>query len=335
MNDGLRNPGRRRSLKLGLAALPLLVAPWSNSRAQGGPVGPVRIVVPHSTGTTPDLIARLLGPGLADHFGTSFVVENRPGAAGVVGCESVARSLPDGRTLMLASANLATLPLMYKNLRFDIQKSFDPVANLVSNNFALIVHPSLQVQTFQEFVAYVKGHPKQLDYASPGTGTFHHLWMEQLSQQLGLQMVHVPYKGQANATADILAGHVNAMFLPIQIATPFADEKRVRMLGVVSKERDTNFPTIPTLAESGAPGFSGESWYAMFAPSGIAPSLAQRYEAQMHAILSSPKMKDTLAKEAIHVRSENGEQVRQLMSQEIRKWERLVKDSKLDLQTGA
>ncbi len=322
------SPERRTFVRAGLVGIAASVLPM---RVSGTPAteilsaGAVRIVVPHSPGTTPDYAARLLGPKLSAHFDRSFVVDNRPGASGLIGYEAVSNAEPDGKTLMLTAASLMTIKLLYPTARLNPLDDFSPISLICSSNFALVTPTSLPVQNFSEFLAYVKSRPTQIDYASPGKGTFQHLWMEQLSQLAGLKMTHVPYKGAAGATTDLIAGHVKALFMPVYAAMPLYMEGKVKVLGVISAERDSNYPTVPMLSEAGLPGFSGDAWYAMLGPKKLRPEIVKACEAETRSILETSEVRTAFWKQGVNVKFGSAQELRQIMRSELDKWSNLIK----------
>ena len=212
-----RGISRRRFLHALTAAA--AVAPF-RAAAQGLSKRPVRVIVPFTPAAGPDIVARLLAPRLQARWDQPFVVENRPGASGTIGAEVAAKAPPDGHTIMVGPASAVTVPHLYSKLGYDVIRDFTPITNIGSTSLALVVHKSLPVNTAPEFIRFVKARPGQLNYGSPGNGTHHHFCMELLKLNAGLDMVHVPYKGSAGATTDLIAGHIPTMFVPIHIALP-------------------------------------------------------------------------------------------------------------------
>ena len=303
----------------------------SATTLDGAAGGPIRLIVPHAPGTTPDLAARLVGPRLTARVDRPVVVDNRPGASGLIGYEAVAKAAPDGSTLMITAASIMTLPLLYPNAPVDVLNGFSPISNLCSTNFALVVHPSLPAENFLQFLAYVRARPGAVDYASPGKGTFHHLWMEQMCLMARLQMSHVAYKGASGAITDVLAGHVKTMFLPVHQAVPFQKEGKLRIMGVISAARDPNFPALDTLGASGLPGFSGEAWYALLGPKGMGEKLVTDIQTRIQAVLGEPEILSTLAKQGVVVKGSSASELYATMKNEQDKWARVVKEGQLNL----
>ncbi|MGT2432147.1 Bug family tripartite tricarboxylate transporter substrate binding protein [Cupriavidus basilensis] len=326
---------RRTLVRAGLAGIAASVLPMRVSATPASEslsAGAVRIVVPHTAGTTPDYAARLLGPKLSAHFDRPFVVDNRPGASGLIGYEAVSNAKPDGKTLMLTAASLMTIKLLYPSARLNPLDDFVPISLICSSNFALVTSTSLPVQNFSQFLAYVKSRPGQLDYASPGKGTFQHLWMEQMSQLAGLQMIHVPYKGAAGATTDLVAGHVKALFMPVHVAMPLYMERKIKVLGVISAGRDSSFPTVATLSEAGLPGFSGDAWYAMLGQNGLRPEIIRAYEEEIRSMLSTSELRMAFGKQGVNVRFGSSQELRQIMRVELDKWSHLIKSRSFNVQ---
>ena len=289
------NPYRRK-IVFGTAAA-FAGAPFI-TRAQGLSSRPVHFLLAQSASTTPDLIARLIAPRFQARWNQPFIVENRVGAAGAIGMDALAKSAPDGHTMQLMPSSIVTLPIFFPNVSFDMQKSFQCVSLIGSNNFALVAHSSLPVKNVREFIAYVKSNPG-VNYASPGNGTSHHLFMEQLKLSAGLDMTHVPYKGSAGAFNDLLGGHVKIMFMPIHVAVGMAKDGRVNILGGSMKERSPLFPDLPSIHEQGVKDYDGDAWFGFWGPAGLSPEIVSRYNNDLRAILTEPEIRAALAKQGV------------------------------------
>ncbi|OVZ61272.1 hypothetical protein CDO44_06445 [Pigmentiphaga sp. NML080357] len=285
----------------------------------------VQVIVPFTPGTTPDLCARLFSPRLAEQSGRTFVVENKPGASGIIGLAAVAKAAPDGHTIAFSTNTALTLPLVYSSVPFDVIDSFAPIAMLGSTNFALCVHPSLGVSTLAQFIEYVKRHPGSVNYGSPGKGTFHHLCMEMLVAQLGLNMVHVPYKGSAGATTDLLAGHIKAMFQPMHVAVPYQQEKRLVILGASRREQDPTYASIAPLAAAGLPNYDADAWYAVWGPRGMKGEQVGRYNAAFNRLLENQEVRATLVKQGVTPRPMSPQALGDLSKAELAKWREVTK----------
>lgn len=285
----------------------------------------VQVIVPFTAGTTPDLAARLYSQRLAETAGQAFVVENRPGASGIIGLSAVAKAAPDGHTIAFSTNTALTLPFVYNTVPFDVLDSFQPIAMVGYTNFVLCVHPSLEVTTFGQFVEYVKKNPGKVNYGSPGKGTFHHLCMEMLAAPLNLNMVHVPYKGSAGALTDLLAGHIKAMFQPVHIAAPLVQEKRTVILGSTRKEQDTQYATIRPLASQGATNYDAEAWYSVIGPKGMKADTVAKLNAEINRLSDTDAIKSTLAKQGVIPRKVSPAELQAISKAENAKWQQVIK----------
>ncbi len=315
---------RRRTLQ-GLAGLPLLTAPGFG-RAQGASKT-LRIVVPLTPGTTPDTVARAISPHLQRRLDMTVVVDNRPGASGMIGMGYVAKA-EDDATLMITPATTLTLPLFYKQVDFDVLKSFAPVTMVVSTSFVLVVGISVPARDVQEFVAWAKANPGQF-YASPGSGTHHHLCMELLKQATGISLNHVPYKGSAQAVSDMLAGQVLTMFMPVQVAVPLQQAGRLRVLGGSLRQRHPAYPDIATLQEQGVRDFEVDPWYAAWGPQKLSMAATSRYREAIVAALAEPDVKATFDKQGLIIKTSTPDELARIARAEFDLWSRVVKTANI------
>lgn len=314
----------RRTLLAGAAAG--LLAPLA-ARAQDASA--VRMIVPFTPGTTPDLCARLLAPLWQKRFNRAFVTENRPGASGMLGMDAVAKAAPDGSTLLFGTSTMLTLPFVYAKVPFDVMTAFAPIGLIGTTNFALVVHPSVPANDGREFAAWVKAQPEPVQYASPGKGTFHHLAMEWIASIDGLKLVHVPYKGSAPALQDVLGGHVKATIVPLHVAAPLAADHRLRILGATRKERDPDFPSVVPLNDSGVRGLDADAWYAVWGPKGLAGDTVARYNEALQAALATPDVQAALHRQGVRHQASTPEALAKLSREEHAKWGDLIKTIKL------
>jgi tripartite-type tricarboxylate transporter receptor subunit TctC len=275
-------------------ALVLCAPGWT--AAQGFPLKPMRIIVPVQPGGGLDPQARLLGRKFQDSMGQSVVVENRPGANGMIGTETVARAPGDGYTLLCAAASLASAVTLYKNLSFDLQKDIAPVSQLSSNAQFLIAHPSLPVASLKEFIALAKKQGGRLNAASGGTGTANHLVLEMFKQRAGFLAAHIPYKGSGPATIALMSGEVDFSFAGSISMIPHLRSGKVKALAVTSPAPSRLAPALPTLA-SLYPGFESVNWYAIFAPGTTPAAIVNKLGSEIAAAIKSAEMRDFMYKE--------------------------------------
>jgi tripartite-type tricarboxylate transporter receptor subunit TctC len=319
------NRSRRRIL----AALAAAAALPRAALAQGLSTRPVRVMVPYTTGTGIDFIARLVSPKLAERWGQPFVVENRPGASGTIGGEIVAKAAPDGHTIMVNTATMFAVPHIVPNVPYDALKGFTPITSVAFTGLALTVHQSVPVATTQEFIAYAKARPGQLNYGSPGNGTHHHLCMELFKQQTGVDIVHVPYKGLSGALTDLIGGQVNAMFLPVHTALGPTRGGQIKLLGVSLPNRHPLFPEFPSLDEQGVRGFDVDLWFGVWGPANLPPDVTAKYNRELRDIVAQPEMRDALAKQGLSPRTGTPEALAALGRAESEKWARVVREAKI------
>ncbi len=278
-----------------IAGMVVLCAPVL-TMAQSYPLKPIRIIVPVQPGGGLDPQARLLGRKFQESMGQSVVVENRPGANGMIGTELVARSPGDGYTLLCAAASIASAVTLYKNLTFDVQKDLVPVSQLSSNAQFLIAHPSLPVNSLKEFIVLAKKQAGKLNAASGGTGTANHLVLEMFKQRAGFQATHIPYKGSGPATIALMSGEVDFSFAGAISMIPHLRSGKVKALAVTTPAPTRLAPALPTLA-SLYPGFESVNWYAIFAPGTTPPAIVNKLGNEIAAAIKSPEMRDFMMKE--------------------------------------
>ena len=264
--------------------------------AESWPVRNVQVVVPYTPGTGADILARTLGPKLAERLKVGVITDNRAGATGNIGTDFVAKAAPDGYTLLCTATSFGTNPALNPKLPFDPVKSFAPVALLATSALAVIVTPQLPAKSMREFVDYARRQPGKLYYSSPGNGGPQHLAMELLKLEADIDLVHVPYKGSGGALTDLVGGHVQAMIVSLQTAAPYVHGGKLRMLAVMSAARSPAFPEVPTLKEQGLPDIEVDTWYGLFAPAGTPAEIVAKLNAEMNALLRQPEVRELLAK---------------------------------------
>jgi tripartite-type tricarboxylate transporter receptor subunit TctC len=289
----------------------------------------VQIVVPYTPSTGADILARILGPRLAERWKVAVVTENRSGASGNIGAEMVAKAAPDGYTLLCTATAFGTNPALNRNLPFDPVKSFTPVAVLATSSMALLVTQDLGAKSLREFVGTAQRQPGKLYYSSPGNGTPQHLAMELLKLDAGIDLVHVPYKGSSGGLADLVGGHVQAMISALQTAGPYVQAGKLRMLAVMSTERSPAFPDVPTMREQGFPDLVVETWYGLLAPAGTPPEVVAKLNADLNAVLREPEVRDLLARQGQVVAGGSPERLGSLVKQELARWSQVVAKARI------
>jgi tripartite-type tricarboxylate transporter receptor subunit TctC len=295
MREGFR---MRRGLVLAAVLTPLLLP--SPAWAQTYPTRRMTLIVPYTPGSGFDIVARTVGQKLAERWGQPVVVDNKPGASGTLGTEVAANAAPDGYTLLVSGAPHALYASLVKNLRFDPVASFTPIAVVATGSVALTVNPAvLPVNSVAELIAAVKAQPGKLNYSSPGSGTLQHLGMELFKQQLGLDALHVPYRGASVALTDFLTGQVHFTYLPVNTALPQVQSGKLRMLAVASSKRSPMAPDVPSLAELGYPSLDFDLWFGFLAPANLPGAIARMWEQELAAISALPDVKDSFQKQGL------------------------------------
>ena len=276
-------------LRAVLLAIAFIAAPIA--QAAGWPDKPIRVILAVPAGATPDVTARLVFPGLSQQLGVSLVADNRAGGGGVIGAEIAAKSAPDGYTLFISSPGALTiLPHLRKGLPYDTLRDFAPVSLISMGPFVLMAHPSVPAKSIRELIALAKAQPGKLNYASAGNGVANHLAGELFKQMAGVDIVHVPYKGAPQAVTDVLAGHMQLMFNSIAPIVPHIKSGRVRVLGMASLQRSPQLPDLPTISESGVPGFEAVNWFGLFAPAKTPPAIINRVNGALVKTVKSPEL---------------------------------------------
>ncbi len=286
----------------------------------------IRLVVPFSAGGPADMIARKVAERLGPQLNTTVVVDNRPGANGVIGVQAVSPTTPDGSTLLFATSGMLTIsPVLYKDLSYDPLRDLTPIARVVANGSAFLVGPKVPANNMKEFVAYAKKSPKGLAIGSAGTGNITHLYMELLKEATHSNLLHVPYKGVAPALTDAMGGQIAGVFVDLPAALPLMKSGRLKALGVVGQERSPSVPDLPTIAEQGYPGVDGVSWFGIMGPMKMPADAANMINAALVKIMAEPEMIESL-KEIGSVPSVNSpKEMGDLIRSEQVRWGNLIK----------
>ena len=298
-------------------------------RAQDYPSRTISLVIPFTPGTAADSLARLLQPHLAQRWGVPVVVENKPGAAGMIGIDAVAKAAPDGYTVLFTSTAFGTIAAMNPKLPYDPEKSFAPVMLLGTSPLSLVVPASFPAHTVKELIAEAKKRPGELNYASAGTGSVFHLSMERLQREAGTKMVHVPYKGTQGVINDLISGHVQATMMVFQTAVPMVQSGRARMLAVMGPERTKALPEVPTIVEAGFPNLIVEAWTGVMAPAKTPPAIIAKFNGEVNKLLALEDVKAAAARIDITLIGGAPETLDALVRKEIRQWTQVVQQANI------
>jgi tripartite-type tricarboxylate transporter receptor subunit TctC len=291
---------------------------------------PVRIVCPFPPGGGADSVARLLAERLAERLSQAVVVDNRAGASGAIGMSIVAGAAPDGHTLLLgSSSNLAASPALNGIPYKAVIKDFTPLSLVSSVSYILVIHPSLPAKTTAEFIRAAKAQPGRLNYGTSGTGSASHLAMELFKHMAGVNVVHIPYKGSAPSVIALIGGEVQAGFNNLVPALPHVKSGRLRALGLSGSSRWSLLPEVPTIAESGLPGYEAVQWYGMLLPAGARPSITDRLSREIAAVLQQPDLRERMTQEGVEVIGSDPARFARHIESEIAKWSRVVKAANL------
>jgi tripartite-type tricarboxylate transporter receptor subunit TctC len=325
-------PGTKRVLKglvwWGCAAVAAGLPALASAADAAYPVKSVRIIAPFPPGSGVDIIARMVGQALSDAWKQPFVVENRPGAGGTIGSELAAKAPPDGYTLLLGNVStLAIGPNLYKKLSYDPVRDFAPITHITSMASALVVHPSVPARSIKELVALARAKPRELSYASAGSGTTTHLGMELLKSMAKIDMVHVPYKGSAPALVDLIAGQLQVMQSTIATSLGHIKAGKLRALGVTSLRRQALLPDVPSINEAMFPGYEVIVWQSMVAPARTPEAIIMRLNAEIVRILRTPAMKEHLAAQGLEGVGNSPKEFGEFIKAENAKWAKVVKIS--------
>jgi tripartite-type tricarboxylate transporter receptor subunit TctC len=299
--------------------------------AQDYPNKPLRLVLPYNPGGIIDYVGRNLAQRLSQSMGQQVVAENRPGAGGIVGTDAVARSAPDGYTMVLMDPGIVINPSLQKDIVYDFFKQLQTVSIVGSSPPVLVVSNHLPVKTFQELIAYGKANPGKLNFASAGIGTAPHLAGELVKLRAGIDMTHVPYRGIGPSYADLMSGKIQLSFSSIAGALPFTTDGRVRPIATAGLKRSAVFPDLPTIAESGLEGFEVDLWTGIFAPAGIPPAVLSKLNAEIAKVLQQPDMKEALAKVGVEPRGTSLDEGAKIARSEYEKWAKVIKDAKITM----
>lgn len=324
---------RAHQIARGVAtALSLCLASLGAS-AQGAvadyPNKPVRVIVPYAAGGGTDIVARLLAAKLSDRLSQRIVVDNRPGGGGSLGTEVAVRSPADGYTLLFHTGTLAIDPSFKKNLSYDVRKDLLPISLAVSGPFFLVGSPALQAKTTAELIAYARANPKKINFGSPGIGSSVHLAGELFKSMAGIEIVHVPYRGASLALAGLMANDIQIMFDLISTSKPLADSGKVKLIGVGKAGRSADVPNLPSIAESGVPGYESAVWMGMLAPAGTPREIVDKMSIAMKAVLDAPDVKTTLRGQGLDTVGSTPDEFSKFLARDIERYAKVIRDAKI------
>ena len=305
-----------------LGCLPLMAA------AQGAyPHKPIRMIVPYPPGGPTDVLGRIVAQKLSESLGQQVVVENRPGASGMIGAELVAKAAPDGYTLLTNASIHVINPSLYPKMNFDALRDFAPVSLIAQVPLILVVNPGLPVKSVQELIALGKAEPNRLNFGSSGNAAAPHLAGESFKIATGIQMQHVPYKGSAPALTDLIGGQVQLIFDSMPSAMPHVKSGKIRALAVTTAKRSPTVPDLPTIAESGVPGFDISTWYGVWAPAGTPKDIVNKVSAEIAKALQQPAVRERLAALGAEPVGNTPEEFAAYCQSELAKWSKIVRES--------
>ena len=310
-----------------------LLAAFSTAALAAYPERPIRLIVAFEAGGSTDIIARLVGQKLAERLGQQVVVDNRGGAGGTIGTEMAAKASPDGYTLTMGTTSTHVIaPAALPNVRYDPLNDFTPITLVASTPYLLVLNPGVKANTLKDFIALMKSQPGKLNYASAGAGSTTHLAMEMLKQAAGVDIVHVPYKGNGPAGTATIGGQVQALFGSMPAVLPHAKGGRLRPIAVGTAKRSQALPEVPTVAESGYPGFEVSLWLGFFAPKGTPAAIISRLQGELTKIAQSPEMKEQFERNGADAITTTQAELVKLMKSELTKYSDVIKKGNIKLQ---
>ena len=299
--------------------------------AQPFPSRPVTLVVPFSPGTGIDILARVIGPQLAEKWGQPVVVENKPGASGNIGTDFVAKAPPDGYTLMVTVNTFTITPSLIKNTPYDVVRDFSPISKIATATYCFAVNPKVfPANNMKEAIALIRQNPGKYFFASPGNGTPHHIGMELIKLRLGLDVTHVPYKGFAGAMQDLVGGQVHMMFTLVHSSIPYARAGRIKILGVTGAQRSPQFPEAPTFREQGIDFMDDvDAWYAVLGPAKLPEELVAKLNGDVNAVMALPDVKENLLKQGLLPTTSTPAALGALVKSDEARWAKVIADAKI------
>lgn len=322
-------PCNQRSIASAFAVALALLA--SAAFAQTYPSRPIKVIVPYTTGTGMDMIARIVGPKLSQRLGQPVVVENRVGASGNIGGSAVATAAPDGYTLMANAQAMLIAARLFRSMPFDVLADFAPITLTAWGTQILVTHAKSGITSVRELVAMAKANPGKLTYGTGGTGSSFHITTEIFNGVTGIQMLHVPYKGNAPALTDLIAGRITVGVSAVHVVLPHVKAGTIVPLAVISARRHDKVPDVPTMAEAGAAGVDVEFWHAFYAPKGTPEAITSRIRTELHAILGLPEVSEAFGKVGLTPTTSTAEELQALMRRDLARLEEVIRKHNIAL----
>jgi tripartite-type tricarboxylate transporter receptor subunit TctC len=308
-----------------MTAVAFAIAVLAHAQDPAYPTKPIRFVVGQAPGGATDIVARLVAAKMPETLGQNAIVENRTGAAGSIGAASVAKSAPDGYTVLVVSSSYSINPSLYASLPFDPQKDLVPVSLLAEAPFLLVVHPSVPAKSVKDLIALAKAKPDTLTYGSGGNGSSGHLAGALFENQAGIKLSHVPYKGAGQALVDVVAGQITFMFASVLSSTPHVKQQRLRVLGVTGVKRSSALPEVPTISEAGVRGYSTSTWYGLLVPAGTRPAVIDRISGAAHKAVNSADLRTKMLADGAEPEGSTPAEFQKHLAAEMAKWRKVVK----------
>lgn len=297
-----------------------------DTHAQSWPAKPIRLVVPFAAGGALDVVARIVGQKISESWSRQVIIENRLGAGGNIGAEFVAKSAPDGYTLLMSSVTTQAINMsLLAKPPYDFERDYAPASMVASAPLTLMIHPALPAKSVREFIAIARARPRELNYFSSGVGTGTHLAAEIFDQMAGIRTTHVPYKGAGQAISDLLAGQMQFAFTTIQIALPHLETGKLRVLGIGSTQRFPRMPNLPTIAESGVSGYEAEQWYGVIAPRGTPTAIVSKLSGELRQIVANTEIRERLLSLGIVPTSSSPEAFAAIIKENIARFTKVIK----------
>ena len=317
----------RRQICAPLLGALLVLGAQQTALAQGYPVKPIRMVVAVAAAGPTDILARMIGQKLTDAWGQPVIVDNRPGGGQVIGTDIVAKSQPDGYTLLMSTNTFAVNPALFRRLPYDPKRDFTPITLVAEVPLILAVHPSVPASTVKELIAVAKARPGQLNYGSSGTSSSLRLAAELMQSMADIQMVHVPYKGTGPATTALVGGHVQLMFTNPMVALQHVKAGKLRALAITSARRSENIPELPTMSEAGLPGYSAGSWFGLMAPGKTAPAIVNKLHGEVVRILQTPSVQTLMGSSGANAIGNTPREFSDYIRLDTAKWAKVIRAS--------